>query len=566
MVERASQELVIKVTVDKKTGELKVADAELDKFAQTAKQAEDETKKLTLSWKDLLNIAGLSGVAFTSVQEGLQFIVNTMREGLRQASEDIKVNKELAFTLETFGENVNEIIPGLENWFKQAQKLTKFSDTDMKRALIELIRYTGNYSEANKILRVAMNYATKSGQDLVNVTEVLGYAILTGDIKTRAMQRTFGHLVTEAKDLNDFLNKLNETTKGYAVTTDDYTVRVAKLQHRWQDALKGIGFAITSIAVPIFNFIDSILEGFDKILIKMREVLNVQFSSIVNDERVRRNWDEQWKKIEQRSKKGSDKVVNDIVTMLDKINVDLPEIEKRTEEVFSNIDAVIERTAIKTKLLNDNIIELGKTSQKTANLFGLNMQNAFEKALDSMNETQKTTEEFHRELERLVKEAAEESNKEMEELKKRTEETAKVIGDTIAGVFTDMIFHAKSFEDAVKHMADEIIAQLIRIAAQQAALAILGIPPVGPTGISSILGFQQGGYVSKTGLYVVHGGEYVIPRQGEYKSPNTTRPAMPDVNILMKQMAEEIRRQTPIAMTFATRAYRLGNKRSSIAL
>jgi len=89
------------------------------------------------------------------------------------AIEDAKQQDELARQLEVTTGATEDQIAAVEQYISQTELAAAVSDNELRPAFANLVRATGNVTEAQELMTLALDVAAGTGKDLEGVTEAL---------------------------------------------------------------------------------------------------------------------------------------------------------------------------------------------------------------------------------------------------------------------------------------------------------------------------------------------------------------------------------------------------------
>ncbi|NBT27458.1 MAG: hypothetical protein EBT09_13135, partial [Actinobacteria bacterium] len=159
-----------------------------------------------------ISIAGTAAFGAVSAAAGL---------AVKAAAEDAQSQALLAQALETTFGKSEQLVASTERFISETSKAAAVADDQLRPALSTLVRATGDLTQSQKLLEVALNISAGTGRDLEQVT--LGLA--------RASQGQFTALTrlgvpldqnaVKAKDFDGVLRTLSNTFEGAAAASAD---------------------------------------------------------------------------------------------------------------------------------------------------------------------------------------------------------------------------------------------------------------------------------------------------------------------------------------------------------
>lgn len=137
---------------------------------EATRQLNNFTKQLGMSSQQMRTMGfGMVGVG-VAIAGGLGLAV-------KAAADEEKGIIRLRTAMRNMGMEYDAVRNSLEDWINTQQYKTTIADSDQRNALSDLILMTGNLTEAQDLLTLAMDMSIGMGKDLASVTATLGYAI-----------------------------------------------------------------------------------------------------------------------------------------------------------------------------------------------------------------------------------------------------------------------------------------------------------------------------------------------------------------------------------------------------
>lgn len=210
--------------------------------------------------KSLAKVSAGAGIAFAAVGAAAGFAAKQVLDGalasLNAAAEDQKSQKMLAQQIRETTYATAEQIATNEEFITQLQFASAVADTELRPALANLVRGTGNLTDAQRLLTIALDISAATGKDLGSVTQALGRAA-TGNVG--ALTRLGIPLDENAKKTKNFnllVEELAKTFRGAsAAGVNTFAGRVAQLRIAFDETVESIGYALMPMAERLVDFI-----------------------------------------------------------------------------------------------------------------------------------------------------------------------------------------------------------------------------------------------------------------------------------------------------------------------
>jgi hypothetical protein len=220
--------------------------------------------KAQRAFKGLGGVAKVGAVAFAAL--GVAATKYSI-EAVKAAGADQKAQEKLAKTLQNVTGATDAAIIATEKFVTEQQFATGVSDNQLRPALENLVRATGDVTKAQELLKLGLDVSAGSGRDLESISLALAKA--QGGQFT-ALQR-LGIIIPEnikkSKDFGKVQEYLNSLFGGQAaVAADTFEGKMAILGQRFGEVQETIGGAFLPVLIKSMDYIIKnvmpVLEGF----------------------------------------------------------------------------------------------------------------------------------------------------------------------------------------------------------------------------------------------------------------------------------------------------------------
>ena len=166
-------------------------------------------------------------------------------DAAQAAAQDQKSSAALDKTLRNVTKATDAQVAAAEDWIDRTQRATGIADDDLRPALAQLTRATGDASRAQGLLNLALDISAGTGKDLQSVSVALGKAY---DGNTAGLAK-LGVSVkdTHGKTLSysQIVDKLSAQFSGQAATAaDTYDGKMARLGIAFDELKESIGYKV----------------------------------------------------------------------------------------------------------------------------------------------------------------------------------------------------------------------------------------------------------------------------------------------------------------------------------
>jgi hypothetical protein len=157
----------------------------------------------------MIKALGAIGVGFS-----LGFIKDQFEQAAKAAVEDVKSQQLLAIAMENTGKATAGTVAEAEASIKAMQLQTSVADDILRPAFQKLFIATGNVTESNRYLQIALDTSAATGKDLDSVTQAMAKSLAGQD--TALLK-----LIPSLRGVEDPLSELEKTFAGAAEAAAD---------------------------------------------------------------------------------------------------------------------------------------------------------------------------------------------------------------------------------------------------------------------------------------------------------------------------------------------------------
>jgi len=242
------QNLSIKIKINADTKQLEVVGASLKEFTtgventgKKAGQASSGLGALEGSLDSLLQPLGVSLGAFAGVAGAIGLVGATIGAGISKWEQDKALNREMAVVVNGLGLSYDKLKDSIDANLSSLRSNTRFTDEEVKKSFATALKYTGDVSQAYRLLQIAENTAVASNKSLAETMDKFGTAMKGGDRATKVLFDAFGQLGVQGKTVAEMIEHLGTTNENTAKIEESLTKTGTELKESFEDTSKVIG-------------------------------------------------------------------------------------------------------------------------------------------------------------------------------------------------------------------------------------------------------------------------------------------------------------------------------------
>jgi len=201
-----------------------------------AGQLEGLNKTTSAISSGMIKALGAIGVGFS-----LGFIKDQFEQAAKAAVEDVKSQQLLAIAMENTGKATATTVAEAEASIKAMQLQTSVADDILRPAFQKLFIATGNVTDSNRYLQIALDTSAATGKDLDSVTQAMAKSLAGQD--TALLK-----LIPSLRGVDDPLSELEKTFAGAAEAAAD-TDPYQRMNIIFGEMQEQVGMAL----LPILN-------------------------------------------------------------------------------------------------------------------------------------------------------------------------------------------------------------------------------------------------------------------------------------------------------------------------
>jgi hypothetical protein len=235
--------------------------ADVNKFTSGMKQAEMGTKTLDSKIKKYSKAMALSFAAVGTAAAGMAFKIGV--DSVKAAVEDELSQKKLATALRNTVKATNAQIKSTEEYISRQQMAYGIADTQLRPALANLVRATGDLTKAQQLNNLAIDISSATGKDLETVSLALSKAY-TGNLGAlKKLGVPLSDSIVKSKDFTKATGVLTKLFGGSAkANTQTYAGQLAILQQRFGEIQENIGGKLIPKLKLLLEQVNLVAKGF----------------------------------------------------------------------------------------------------------------------------------------------------------------------------------------------------------------------------------------------------------------------------------------------------------------
>lgn len=219
----------------------------IDRAIKEFKRLETTGQKASFALKKAL-VPATAALAGLTAAAGLS---------LKAAVEDQAQQQELARTLKQTTDATVAQVEAVEQYIAKTEKAAAVSDAELRPAFANLVRATGDVTEAQDLMTIALDVAAGTGKDLETVTEALQEAFQGEVGPLKELDRSLTDMIRSGADADEVMGQLAATFSGAAQeSTETLEGRFKLMKIELDNAKESIGVAL----LPILERLVPVLE------------------------------------------------------------------------------------------------------------------------------------------------------------------------------------------------------------------------------------------------------------------------------------------------------------------
>jgi hypothetical protein len=186
-------------------------------------------------------------------------------DAVKAFAEDEKSATALATTLQNVTGATDKQVDSIEDFITKTSFAVSVADDQLRPALGNLVRATGDVTQAQTLLNLALDISAGTGKDLGSISEALGKAFngVMGPLKK--LDPALAALIEEGASTGEVFQALSETFGGQAAAAADTTAgRMEGLKIRMEEVKESIGEAVLPIVEELMPAFVSISDWASK--------------------------------------------------------------------------------------------------------------------------------------------------------------------------------------------------------------------------------------------------------------------------------------------------------------
>lgn len=223
--------------------------------------------------------------AFVPATAALAGLTAAAGLSVKAAIEDTAQQAELARTLQATTEATEAQVEAVESYIAETEKAVAVSDAELRPAFANLVRATGDVTQAQELMTLALDVAAATGKDLETVTEALqeGFQGEVGPLKE--LDKSLTDMIASGADADEVMAQLAKTFGGAAQeSTETLEGRFKLMKIELDNAKEAIGMALLPVLEQLLPILESVArfvgENTDLIVI-LGSVIGVLAGAII---------------------------------------------------------------------------------------------------------------------------------------------------------------------------------------------------------------------------------------------------------------------------------------------
>lgn len=185
-------------------------------------------------------------------------ITAVLGSAMKAAAEEEAGIIKMSTAMHNMGIEYDQVKDSLEGWIDAQQQKTAIADSDQREALATLITMTGDLTQAQDLLTVAMDLSAGTGKDLGSSTTILGYALAGNWGMLNRMLPAMASLKTEEEKWAFLREKFAGQAEAYGQTMAG---QMQLLKNNIGDIKETVGGFIVEAVAPLVQNVQAVIQN-----------------------------------------------------------------------------------------------------------------------------------------------------------------------------------------------------------------------------------------------------------------------------------------------------------------
>jgi len=196
--------------------------------------------------------------AFVPATAALAGLTAAAGLSVKAAIADTAQQAELARTLQATTDATEAQVAAVESYIAETEKAAAVSDGELRPAFANLVRATGDVTEAQKLMTLALDVAAATGKDLETVTEALQEGIQGEVGPLKELDKSLTDMIASGADADEVMAQLADTFGGAAQeSTETLEGRFKLMKIELDNAKEAIGMALLPVLEKLLPILES---------------------------------------------------------------------------------------------------------------------------------------------------------------------------------------------------------------------------------------------------------------------------------------------------------------------
>lgn len=204
--------------------------------------------------------AGKALASAFAVSKIIEFSIAAVQEFAKVEKSVLRLGMVVART----GANWDSLRASTKAYIDEAERATRFQDTDVADSLTNLTQKTGNLTTAQRLNEVAMDLAVGTNQDLGAASDAVVQAYLGNERGLKSLARELGVTGKNAEDAEFLFNKLEQQMGGLARNEEGAAQSIKTLGDAFDNFREDFGETLAPAAAMLSDLANAVLPNIVK--------------------------------------------------------------------------------------------------------------------------------------------------------------------------------------------------------------------------------------------------------------------------------------------------------------